>query len=83
MAGTELTKVPFRGAELLAVAGATPAETMVVMRPFVEAMGLSWIAQREKIERYQMLAATARKIRAVGADGKEREMTCLPLTRIN
>lgn len=53
-------------------------ERWVAMRPIVEGMGLSWQGQQEKLNgnrgrfNYQ-------GILTVGADGKSREMGCIPL----
>lgn len=46
------------------------------MRPVVEGMGHSWGGQRDKLD-----ASRSRFNRTDGADGRVREMTCIPLRR--
>ncbi len=79
----ELAVVPFRGAELLAIAGASPAETLVAMKPMVEGMGLVWEGQRKKLEGHPVLGtSTTVKVVQVPGDGQAREATFLPLARV-
>ncbi|WP_197893140.1 phage antirepressor N-terminal domain-containing protein [Undibacterium sp. KW1] len=55
-------------------------EPMVPMKPLVEGMGLAWESQRPKLnDRFQ---STTMIIMAVGEDGKNREMVCLPLRKL-
>ena len=58
-------------------------ELYVAMKPICERMGLNWDAQRQLIQRDPVLSSTACMIHAVGGDGKSREMTCLPLNKLN
>ena len=52
----------------------------MALRTVVEGMGLSWGGQRDKLEANgQRFNRT--DIRTVGADGKVRVMTCIPLRR--
>lgn len=53
----------------------------VSMRPLVENMGLSWRAQCIKLKDQQDDFNCA-DIRAVGADGKSRQMTCMPVDNL-
>ncbi|WP_267428509.1 phage antirepressor N-terminal domain-containing protein [Methylobacterium sp. GC_Met_2] len=55
-------------------------ERWVVMRPVVEGMGLSWGGQRDKLETNASRFSRT-DIRTTGADGKQYEMTCIPLRR--
>ncbi len=48
------------------------------MRPVVEGMGLDWSAQRAKLAS-QHARFNSGDITTVGADGRQREMTCIPL----
>lgn len=56
----------------------TSDEQMVAIRPICEALGIDWEGQRQRIERDEILSSTAFTIKAVAADGKEREMTAVP-----
>ena len=54
-------------------------ETYVPIKPICDALGISLERQREKIQSDDILSTTAALRGAVDADGKEREMLCLPL----
>lgn len=54
-------------------------ETYVPIKPICDALGISLERQREKIQSDDILSTTAALRGAVAADGKEREMLCLPL----
>ena len=70
--------VPFHGAELLLVP--FNGEPYVPMKPVVEGMGLVWGAQQQKIS--SKFKSTISIIDMVAADGKNREMLCLPLRKL-
>lgn len=53
------------------------------VKPLCELLGLDWEAQRQRITRDEVLGATTCMIQAVGADGRLREMLCLPLDYLN
>ncbi len=53
-------------------------DKFVPIKPICEALGIDVETQRKKIKEDSILASTAGLRAAVGADGKEREMTCLP-----
>lgn len=57
---------------------ATSDEQMVPIRPLCEALGIDANGQKQRIERDEILSSTACMIHAVAADGKEREMYCIP-----
>ena len=50
------------------------------MRPVVEGMGLAWQSQGAKL-RAQSERFSCNDIVSTGADGKQHEMTCIPLRR--
>lgn len=54
-------------------------QKMVPIRPICEALGIDDKAQRDRIKRDEILKTTEVTITLVAADGKEREMTCIPL----
>lgn len=67
--------------EVTILVGQDPAR-LVPIKPICEALGVNLEGQRQRIERDEILNSTACMTHAVGADGKEREMTCLPIKYI-
>lgn len=55
----------------------------VPLKPICEAMGIDWPGQKKLLERDEVLSATMVMMTTVGADGKQREMVCLPLDYLN
>lgn len=51
----------------------------VPIKPICEALGIDAEPQRQKILDDDILSSTALLSKAVAADGKDREMLCLPL----
>jgi len=78
----EVVRVPFHGTELLAIAGAKPAETMVVLKPIVEGMGLDWEAQHKKVNAHPVLKEGISVMEIPSAGGPQKA-TCLPLRLTN
>ena len=54
-------------------------EIFVPIKPVCEAIGIDDRAQRDKIQSDEILASTGVLSTSVAADGKKREMFCLPL----
>lgn len=54
-------------------------EIFVPIKPICDAIGIDVESQRDKIQNDELLNSTAVLSTAVAADGKEREMLCLPL----
>ena len=54
-------------------------EIVVPLRPVADALGLAWGSQNNRIQRDEVLARRVRKVLMHGADGRLREMTCLPI----
>jgi len=50
----------------------------VAIKPICEALGIDYERQRERISRHQILAQLPLKQGVVAADGRVREMLCLP-----
>jgi len=50
----------------------------VPLKPLCEAIGVDFEGQRQRVERDEILSSTAFMIKAVAADGKDREMFCIP-----
>jgi len=73
----QLLAVPFHNETVVLVDH--DGEPFVAMRPIVSNMGLSWHGQTEKLN--EKFSSTVREIRTVAEDGKQREMTCLPLRK--
>jgi hypothetical protein len=53
-------------------------EKWVPVKPVCDALGVDSEAQRQRIERDKILNSIAFIIKVVAADGKEREMLCIP-----
>lgn len=51
----------------------------VPIKPICEALGIEHTAQKQRIHRHYILSSTEVTVTSVAADGKAREMTCLPL----
>lgn len=54
-------------------------EIVVPLRPVADTLGLAWGSQNNRIQRDEVLARRVRKVLMHGADGKVREMVCLPI----
>jgi hypothetical protein len=52
---------------------------LVPIRPICEALGIDYAAQFSKLKEDDFLSSTVVLSPTVGADGKDREMVCLPL----
>lgn len=60
--------------------GQTPdGELYVPLRPLTDFLGLNFSSQRQRVQRDRVLTSNTRAILMTGADGKQREMLCLPL----
>lgn len=57
-------------------------EKLIPIKPICEALGIDIESQRKKIKDDDFLSSTAVLSTAVGGDGKDREMFCLPLKYI-
>lgn len=76
----DLMPVPFRNATLfLADVDGIP---YTPMKPIVEGMGLDWKAQHRKLTQNRRFASTMVSLTMVAEDGKQREMSCLPLRKL-
>lgn len=51
----------------------------IPIKPICTALGVDPEGQRQRIERHYILSSIAFTLKVVAADGKEREMLCLPL----
>lgn len=78
---TALVPVQFHGQTL--VTTQHNGEPHVAMRPIVEAVGLNWKAQYDRIQRDDVLRASVVMMTTVAEDGKQRELVCLPLKLLN
>ncbi len=54
-------------------------DVYVPLRPIVEALGLSWGSQRNRVQRDDVLASQVRPVTMAGADGRQRDLVCIPL----
>ncbi|MEX2564648.1 MAG: phage antirepressor N-terminal domain-containing protein [Cyclobacteriaceae bacterium] len=53
-------------------------EKLVPIKPICQALGVDFATQKEKIENDEILSSTVGLSPTVAADGKEREMFCIP-----
>ncbi len=70
--------VPFHGSALYVVNH--NGEPYTPMRPIIDGMGMNWASQFTKLK--QRFKSTVVEITMVAADGKAREMICLPLRKL-
>lgn len=76
-----IEKIGFCGRELVAV---KEKETVLVaIKPICDALELEWPRQMRAMQDDPVLSSTIAKLATVGADGKSREMLCLPLEFLN
>lgn len=61
---------------------ATENENLIPIRPLCDAVGIDAKAQRNRIERDEILSSVGVMTTSTGADGKQYEMLCLPLKYI-
>jgi hypothetical protein len=78
----DLTTIDFHGARLVAVKGATPAETLIAMKPVAEGMGLQWEKQRIKLNDHPVLGPSLRVVPFPSAGGVQ-DGIAIPLTKLN
>lgn len=71
--------IPFRSAKLLLVDYS--GQPYVPMKPIVDGMGLDWKTQHRKLTSGRF-KPTMVEMTIVAADGKLREMTCMPLRKL-
>jgi len=57
---------------------ATEGEKMIPIKPICEALGIAYEPQFTKLKEHDFLSSTVTLSVMVGADGKDREMVCLP-----
>ena len=81
MSQSALVPVQFHGASLFVTT--INGAPHVAMRPIVEAIGLQWEGQLQRIKRHPVLNATMCVTHMVAEDGKNREVVCLPLDKLN
>lgn len=60
-------------------AESTEQGIFIPIKPICEALGIDDSAQKQRIHRHYILSSTEVTLTSVAADGKAREMTCLPL----
>lgn len=74
---TEIVKIQNRTIKCLV----EDDQRYVVIKPICEKLGIDWSAQIEVLKSHPIFNSTIRLIRTTGADGKQREMLCMPLKR--
>lgn len=79
MSGTELRTFDFHGDEIVTLEAR--GVRYVAMRRICENMGLAWEGQRPKLLE-QKEKFDCHDIMAIGADGRQREMLCMPVEKL-
>jgi hypothetical protein len=77
-----LSTINFHGATLLVVPGPTPGETLVAMKPIVEAMGLDWKTQHRKLASHPVLSKAV-VLMTIPWEGKGQPMIAIRLNRLS
>jgi hypothetical protein len=54
-------------------------QKLVPIKPICEALGVGFASQKEKIEKHEILGSESRLSICEAADGKQRQMFCLPI----
>ena len=62
---------------------ATTEEQLVPIKPICEALGVNYTTQIEKLKKHPIYGSTVPLRGILAADGKLREMSCLPLRLIS
>ena len=76
---TEL--IQFHGHDVVTIH--EPDGIFVALKPICDAIGLSWQGQLERAKRDLVLSSVIRVTRTTGTDGKQYEMICLPINKLN
>lgn len=76
-----LAKINFHGTPISVIE--KDDKQYVAMKPIVKAMGLDWKSQYRSISRDPVLNSVMVNLTTTGEDGKQYEMTSLPLNKLN
>lgn len=81
MQENQIITVEFHGQPVLAIV--RDGKPYVALRPIAENIGLDWASQYTRINRHAVLKSTVVVMTTVAEDGKQRDMTCIPLSMLN
>ena len=81
MANTALITVQFHGDIIQAVD--INGKPHISIRSICDALGINWSGQLQRMKRHDAIGPTVCVTHTVGADGKQREIVCLPLDMLN
>ncbi|CAI1110476.1 phage antirepressor N-terminal domain-containing protein [Serratia quinivorans] len=76
----QLVEVSFRNQSVQAIT--QDSVVFVAMRPLVENIGIDWAGQQKKLSN-QKNKFSCRHISTTGSDGKQYQMLCIPLRKLN
>lgn len=79
--GNNIQTIDFNGQPLITIEQDGIHYTAV--KPIAENIGLDWDSQRKRIARDDVLNSVAVMMTATGTDGKQYDMTCLPIDYLN
>ena len=74
---SDTREIDFYGDPL--IVGIVEETAYVALRPITDFLGLAWAPQYQRLQRDEILAEETRLVVMTGADGKQREMFCLPI----
>ena len=75
--------VNFNSNPIMTVTDSHTGIIYIPCKPICEAIGIAWQRQLDKIKQDEVLSSIVTEMVIVASDGKQRNMTCLPLDYIN
>ena len=75
--------VNFNSNPIATVQNMETGQVFVPVKQICEVIGINWKGQYEKIKQDEVLSSVIEEITIVANDGKQREMTCIPLEFLN
>ena len=79
----DITFVNFNSNPIMTVTDSQSGIIYIPCKPICEAIGVAWQSQLEKIKQDEVLSSIITEIVIVASDGKQRNMTCIPLDYLN
>ena len=80
---TEISFVNFNSTPVATVINTETGQVFVPVKPICEAIGVDWGSQYTKIQQDEVLNSTIVQCIITASDGKQRNMTCIPLDYLN
>ena len=80
---TEILFVNFNSNPIMTVTDNQTGIVYIPCKPICEAIGIAWQRQLDKIKQDEVLSSIVTEMVIVASDGKQRNMTCIPLDYLN